>query len=63
MGWSHFRVALIEYALMLGGGISALAASGTGNVFLVFFAWACIYAALMYPLDAAWKRHERSRNV
>jgi UDP-GlcNAc:undecaprenyl-phosphate/decaprenyl-phosphate GlcNAc-1-phosphate transferase len=63
MGWSHRKVALSEYSLMLGCGISALAVSGTGSVLPALLAWVCIYAALMYPLDAAWKRHERSRNV
>ena len=59
MGWSHRKVALAEYALMLGVGISSLYALQDGFSWLVFIVWACIYAALMLLLDAAWRRFER----
>ncbi|MFH0933990.1 MAG: glycosyltransferase family 4 protein [Pseudomonadota bacterium] len=63
MGWSHRRVALLGYGLMLGCGASAWAVYMGGYVWPVLFIWACIYGGLMYALDVAWKRHERSLNV
>ncbi|ADE13106.1 MraY family glycosyltransferase [Sideroxydans lithotrophicus] len=63
MGWSHRKVALTEYALMLGVGISALYALQDEFPWLVFSVWGGIYAALMLLLDAAWRRFERSQHA
>jgi UDP-N-acetylmuramyl pentapeptide phosphotransferase/UDP-N-acetylglucosamine-1-phosphate transferase len=61
MGWSHRKLALFEYALMLGCGITAMTALWQGWVWQTLSGWACIYGVLMYRLDAAWKRYARSR--
>jgi len=63
MGWSHRGVALVEYALMAGAGISALFALGRPFPWQVFLIWSGIYGALMLSLDAAWKRFEREQHA
>lgn len=63
MGWSHRKLALAEYALMLLCGTSALLAVDQAFPWQVFLVWACIYGALMLPLDAAWKRFERGQHA
>jgi UDP-N-acetylmuramyl pentapeptide phosphotransferase/UDP-N-acetylglucosamine-1-phosphate transferase len=63
MGWSHRRLALAEYALMLGAGVSALAVSREAFPWPVFMAWAGIYALLMLMVDAGWKRFQRGEHA
>lgn len=63
MGWSHRRLALAEYALMLLCGTSAVLALGQAFPWQVFLVWVCIYGALMLPLDAAWKKFERGQHA
>lgn len=63
MGWSHRKVALVEYALMLGCGLSAVFAPASEFPLLLFGVWGAVYAALMLPLDAAWKKFERKRHA
>jgi UDP-GlcNAc:undecaprenyl-phosphate GlcNAc-1-phosphate transferase len=58
MGLSHRNVALLEYALMLGSGLTALLTLGQAFPWPALLVWSAIYAALMLPLDAAWKRFE-----
>ena len=63
MGWSHGIVALFEYGLMLGAGVSALAVLHEAFPWQVLAAWCGIYAILMLVLDAAWKRFERQNHA
>ncbi len=63
MGWSHRNVALVEYALMLGSGVSALLVLDSSLPWQALLAWAGIYAALMVSLDIAWKRFERRQHA
>jgi UDP-N-acetylmuramyl pentapeptide phosphotransferase/UDP-N-acetylglucosamine-1-phosphate transferase len=63
MGWSHRNVALVEYVLMLGCGLSAVFALDQQIPLQVLMVWVAIYAVLMLPLDAAWKRFERRQHA
>lgn len=63
LGWSHRNVALIEYALMLGSGTSALFALGLTFPWQLLLAWTGFYGALMLLLDAAWKKFERGQHA
>ncbi|MBL8486666.1 MAG: glycosyltransferase family 4 protein [Rhodocyclaceae bacterium] len=58
MGWSHRRVALVEYAVMLGTaatGLVGLGLPGPGQA-AVAFAWLALFAALMAWVDRRWRR-------
>lgn len=59
MGLSHRDVALIEYALMLGVGVSALWSLEQALPWQVFLAWGVIYGLLMRVLDVRWKNFNR----
>ena len=63
MGMSHRKVALVEFALMLGCGATALQALGHTCPWQMLLAWGCIYTVLMLLLDAAWKRYEREQHA
>lgn len=63
MGLSHRKVALAEYALMLGCGVTALLALDRQFPWAVFVVWGGIYAAIMLSLDAAWKKFEQARHA
>ncbi|HEY0665146.1 MAG TPA: glycosyltransferase family 4 protein [Gallionella sp.] len=63
MGWSHRKVALLEYAVMLGAGISALAGLKYGMAWIFLLVWCGVYAVLMLAVDAAWSRHERNTHA
>jgi UDP-N-acetylmuramyl pentapeptide phosphotransferase/UDP-N-acetylglucosamine-1-phosphate transferase len=63
MGWTHRNMAFLEYALMLGSGLTAVSTLGRAFPWGGLLLWAAIYAALMLPLDAAWNRHERKQNA
>ena len=54
IGWSHRRVALVEYVLMLGAAASALFALRQGALWVVVPAWVIVYGLLMRAIDAAW---------
>ena len=58
MGWGHRDTALLEYALMLACGISALLIqhSSTTRQISVVIAWASVYGYLLYSIDQAWKK-------
>jgi UDP-N-acetylmuramyl pentapeptide phosphotransferase/UDP-N-acetylglucosamine-1-phosphate transferase len=62
MGWSHRNMAVLEYALMLASGLTALSTLSRMFPWGALLVWTAIYAALMFPLDAAWKRFERDRD-
>ncbi len=59
MGWGHRNVALLEYALMLAAGVSALVSVREAFPALTFLVWGVIYALLMMAVDIAWKRSGR----
>ncbi|MBI3071136.1 MAG: glycosyltransferase family 4 protein [Deltaproteobacteria bacterium] len=63
MGWGHRNVALVEYAVMLGVGVSALAALNQEFPLVVLAVWSGVYALLMLSIDVAWRRFERERNA
>jgi UDP-N-acetylmuramyl pentapeptide phosphotransferase/UDP-N-acetylglucosamine-1-phosphate transferase len=63
MGWGHRNVALIEYALMLGVGVSALYALQQAFPWLIFLVWGSIYALLMLVLDVAWRKFKRAQHA
>jgi UDP-N-acetylmuramyl pentapeptide phosphotransferase/UDP-N-acetylglucosamine-1-phosphate transferase len=63
LGWGHRNVALIEYALMLAVGVSALWALGQVLPWILLLSWSGIYAALMLALDARWKNAKREQDV
>lgn len=63
LGWSHRRVALLEYALMLGVGVSALAALDQALPWLLLFVWGGIFGALMLALDLEWKKSRRGTHA
>ncbi len=62
MGWGHRNVALIEYALMLAVGVSALSAMHEALPGLVFIVWGAVYASIMLILDARWKKLKRDNH-
>lgn len=59
MGLSHRDVALIEYALMLGVGASALWSLEQVLPWQIFLAWSGIYGLFMRVLDVRWKNFNR----
>ena len=63
MGWSHRRLALVEYALMLTVAIAALAlrrsASGVQLAGLLIITLSL--ALLMFVIDRRWTRYQRTR--
>jgi UDP-GlcNAc:undecaprenyl-phosphate/decaprenyl-phosphate GlcNAc-1-phosphate transferase len=63
MGWSHGRVALAEYALMLAVGGTALSVVHQAFPWLIFLIWGCIYAVLMLAIDAVWKKFVRAQDA
>jgi UDP-N-acetylmuramyl pentapeptide phosphotransferase/UDP-N-acetylglucosamine-1-phosphate transferase len=58
MGWSHRRLALVEYALMAGAGMSALLMLGLPPMLqrTALGSWLIIYFVLMVIVDRRWKR-------
>lgn len=56
MGWSHRRLALAEYVLMMGCGTSALVLLDAGFVPRVagLIGWLLVYAGLMWWIDRRW---------
>lgn len=61
MGWSHRRLALAEYLLMIAAGGSALAFrdSGTALQAALLAVWAAGYLGLALIVDWLWQRHLR----
>ena len=65
MGYGHRNTALLEYALMLAVGCSALWARGlnlNGQVAVLIF-WLMIYAGLGMWIDKRWCTHQVGRHV
>ncbi|MDP1634674.1 MAG: glycosyl transferase family 4, partial [Gallionellaceae bacterium] len=63
MGWSHRKMALVGYTLMLGSGISAILARDHAFPWQALLLWGCLYGTLMIALDVAWRRTERERHA
>ncbi|MDD2685707.1 MAG: glycosyltransferase family 4 protein [Gallionella sp.] len=64
LGWGHRKLALIEYVLMLGAGISSLCALWKEELLLfVLMGWATIYIVMMIWLDKCWTIHVSRQTV
>lgn len=63
LGWGHRNVAMIEYALMLAVGVSALWALGQALPWTLLLTWSGIYAGLMWALDTRWNNTKREQDV
>jgi UDP-N-acetylmuramyl pentapeptide phosphotransferase/UDP-N-acetylglucosamine-1-phosphate transferase len=63
MGWSHAKVALAEYALMLGVALSAVALLHLPlpSQLASLVAWTVLYAALIVVIDTRWRRFQASQ--
>jgi UDP-N-acetylmuramyl pentapeptide phosphotransferase/UDP-N-acetylglucosamine-1-phosphate transferase len=63
MGWSHRRVALAEYGMMAGCGLSALALLRGSPVIQAagVAAWAVIYVGAMLVIDRSWASCDECR--
>jgi UDP-N-acetylmuramyl pentapeptide phosphotransferase/UDP-N-acetylglucosamine-1-phosphate transferase len=59
-GWSHLNVALVEYALMIGAGVSALVYLQSTFPLPLFFGWLTVYAPAMLLIDARWQHFCRA---
>lgn len=62
MGWSHRRLALMEYALMSACGASALLLLNcpASVKYIGLLAWVSIYAMAMIMVDLCWQKHQRN---
>jgi UDP-N-acetylmuramyl pentapeptide phosphotransferase/UDP-N-acetylglucosamine-1-phosphate transferase len=63
LGWSHRKLVLVEYLLMLGSGLLALLTLNQTFPWQVLLVCAGIYVALMLSLDVAWKRTKREQHA
>lgn len=63
MGWSHRKLALVEYALMMCCGLLALWSLKQESPTVGLAISATAYAVLMVALDSAWKRHGRGQHA
>jgi UDP-N-acetylmuramyl pentapeptide phosphotransferase/UDP-N-acetylglucosamine-1-phosphate transferase len=63
LGWGHRKVALLEYGLMLGVGVSALIARGENFPWALWLIWGTVYAVIMLLIDRAWKKSARGSNA
>ncbi len=61
MGWGHRNVALLEYALMLTAGGSAVWAARQADEmpWVLVITWVCVYAILMLAIDLRWKSFQK----
>jgi UDP-N-acetylmuramyl pentapeptide phosphotransferase/UDP-N-acetylglucosamine-1-phosphate transferase len=63
LGWSHRKLALLEYLLMLGSGLLALLTLEQLFPWQVLLVCAGIYAVLMLSLEVAWKKFKREHHA
>ncbi|MBU1425716.1 MAG: glycosyltransferase family 4 protein [Gammaproteobacteria bacterium] len=63
LGWSHRKLALIEYLLMLASGMAALSSLNQSFPWLILLVCLVGYGALMLPLDRAWNKYERGQHA
>jgi UDP-N-acetylmuramyl pentapeptide phosphotransferase/UDP-N-acetylglucosamine-1-phosphate transferase len=59
MGLGHRTVALAEYVLMLGAGLTGLAYIQRSWPWDLLLAWCGIYAVLMFILESRWKKYNQ----
>ena len=59
-GWSHRKLAMVAYVLMLAAGISALSVRETLMPWPLLLVWAAIYTTLMLLIDLRWQRTQRA---
>lgn len=59
LGWGHKKTALVEYALMVACGVSAVILLRQSWEWrcVVLVAWTVIYFAFMVAIDVAWRKH------
>lgn len=65
LGWGHRNTAIVEYALMLLAGLSALWGTGMdmrGQANLLAW-WGAIYLGLAMWLDRRWRQHEAKEKI
>jgi UDP-GlcNAc:undecaprenyl-phosphate GlcNAc-1-phosphate transferase len=63
LGWSHRKLALIAYLLMLASGMAALLTLNQAFPWLTLLVCLVSYGALMLPLDLAWNKYERGQHA
>ncbi len=63
LGWSHRKLVLVEYLLMLGSGAAALLTRNQQIPWQVILVCAGIYAALMLTICTAWKKFNREQHA
>jgi UDP-GlcNAc:undecaprenyl-phosphate/decaprenyl-phosphate GlcNAc-1-phosphate transferase len=63
LGWSHRKLALVEYLLMLGSGSLALLGLNQKFPWQAILVCAGIYGVLMLSLDMAWKKIKREQHA
>ncbi|BCK88826.1 putative undecaprenyl-phosphate N-acetylglucosaminyl 1-phosphate transferase [Sideroxyarcus emersonii] len=56
MGWSHSKLALVEYMLMLAAGLGGLVCIKQALPWYLLLVWAGIYLILMLIIDSKWKK-------
>lgn len=63
MGWSHRKLALVEYALMVAAGASALLCLEQTFPQLLLLIWVGVYAGIMAALDRSWRKFINRKQV
>jgi UDP-N-acetylmuramyl pentapeptide phosphotransferase/UDP-N-acetylglucosamine-1-phosphate transferase len=63
LGWSHRKLAVVEYLLMLGSGSMALLTMNQAFPWEALLVCTGIYGALMLSLDSAWRRLKRDQHA
>lgn len=63
MGWSHCKLALVEYVLMMCCGSLALWSLERGRAVIGLAVSGTAYAILMFALDKAWRHHMRGQHA
>jgi UDP-N-acetylmuramyl pentapeptide phosphotransferase/UDP-N-acetylglucosamine-1-phosphate transferase len=63
LGWGHRKVALLEYALMIAVGVSALSMQHKVLPWLLILVWAFIYTSIMLWIDRRWKNFNRGKHA
>ena len=63
LGWSHRKLALFEYLLMLASGSLALLTLNQKFPWQAILGYAGIYGVLMLSLDMTWKKNKREQHA
>lgn len=62
MGWGHRKTALVEYALMLAVGVTAVLAVKSTIYVLILAFWAFIYLMLILAIEWHWEQFQAKNN-